>query len=113
MSRSKHTDPASIRASRRVSFGPHSIGDLAMRRTLRTLSLVFDTPDGNSTVGNNGDCHPASRPRILWQQPRPGFHHPVGKREVLELLKAIGNVHRLRTTKPRGVKARRARDRIV
>jgi hypothetical protein len=39
--------------------------------------------------GSKGD-QSVTRLRILWRQPSPGFHHPIGKQEVLELLKSIG-----------------------
>jgi hypothetical protein len=89
MSRSKHTDPRSIRASRRIRapFESRSAGDLSLRRTLGRMLKELDgveIPDGSK-----GD-QSVTRLRILWRQPSPGFHHPIGKQEVLELLKSIG-----------------------
>src|SRR5215471_4329420 len=89
MSRSKHTDPASIRASRLVQapFQPRSAADLSLRRT---LGLKFTGSAGAVAANKKISWHPASRPRIVWRQPRPGFHHPVTKQAVLELLQSIG-----------------------
>jgi hypothetical protein len=89
MSRSKHTDPPSIRASRRVRapFQTRSAADLSLRRT---LGLKFTGSAGAVSANKKTSWHPASRPRIIWRQPRPGFHHPVTKQAVLELLQSLG-----------------------
>jgi hypothetical protein len=91
MSRSKHTDPRWLRASRRVRgpFDRRDTDDLSLRRKLRPRS-----PSGNST--------PAPRikrayslpvvPRIIWHQPRPGFHYPITKQDVLTFLETIGSL---------------------
>src|SRR5882724_3421618 len=89
MSRSKHTDPRSIRADRRMRdpFEPRSAGDLALRRK---LGQVLKDLNGITTL-NVGDIKPQRlRPRIIVRQPNPGFHHPIGKKEVLQLLDAVG-----------------------
>ena len=89
MSRSKHTDPPSIRASRRVRapFERRSAGDLSRRRW---LGLNFTGSAGAVAANKKRGWHPASRPRIIWRQPRTGFHHPVTKQDVVKLLKSIG-----------------------
>jgi hypothetical protein len=33
-----------------------------------------------------------SRLRIIVQTPRAGYHHPAGRQDVLEMLKAVGPV---------------------
>lgn len=92
MSRSKHTDPKAIRALRR-SLSPsdkRSVGDLSLRRRFglrRKVAGIFSAqpqPSKNDRPGL----------RIIIQPPRAGFHHPVGKRELLELLNAVGPVAR-------------------
>jgi hypothetical protein len=91
MSRSKHTDPPSVRAGRRIRapFKRRRAGDLSLRRVSEPTIIGLD----HEVAGNdNKGFHPASRPRIIWRQPRPGFHHAITKRDVLELLEAIGPI---------------------
>lgn len=89
MSRSKHTDPRSIRATRRLRhpFQRRSAGDLSRRRNdarrLKELG-VSSKPD------NRAEQPQSAEPRILIQMPAPGFWHPASKRDVLELLRAAG-----------------------
>ena len=89
MSRSKHTDPRSIRAARRfrAPFETRSAGDLSLRRKLgqklKELSVTV-------LSSGKGGKPPRSVPRILRREPSPGFHHPIEKRHILELLKSIG-----------------------
>lgn len=53
----------------------------------RTLGPMF-TSDSDSAASGGSD--PASCPRILWRQTRPGFHHPLSKRDVRQFLESIG-----------------------
>lgn len=88
MSRSRHTDPPAIRSARRIR-GPlegRGAGDLSHRRVSgrkrKELGIPFDA-DPRPRRGR-------TRLRIIVRQPRSGFHHPAGKREVLEILDAVG-----------------------
>ncbi len=88
MSRSKHTDPRLIRARRRIHapFEPRSAGDLSLRRELgRMLKELTGIPLQGDDV-NPRKLHL----RIITRQSNSGFHHPVGKTEVLEFLKSLG-----------------------
>lgn len=91
MSRSKHTDPRAIRARRRLRnpFGRRDVADLSKRQRLRLTLLESD--DSVATNKNN-EWHRASRPRIIWQQPRPGFHHPLTEQDVVVLLETISSL---------------------
>ncbi|MGA2588611.1 MAG: hypothetical protein ABSH32_01725 [Bryobacteraceae bacterium] len=40
-------------------------------------------------AARSNEAFPA-RPRVIVQPPRAGFHHPAGKHEILEMLRAIG-----------------------
>jgi hypothetical protein len=92
MSRSKHTDPKAIRALRRTRSprDKRSMGDLSLRRRIglqRKAAGIFSAeppPDKNGR----------SALRIVIQPPRHGFHHPVGKRDLLEVLNSIGPIAR-------------------
>src|SRR6266850_2613185 len=88
MSRSKHTDPRLIRATRRIRapFEPRSAGDLRLRRKLgQTLKELT----GIRLPGD--DVKPWKlHLRIITRPSNFGFHHPVGKTEVLEFLKSLG-----------------------
>lgn len=89
MTRSLHTDPPSIRAARRTNAPGRSRGAEAavVRREARLLRAVgIEAPDG-SAVGDR----PAPV-RIRVTQARPGFHHPLGRREIRELLAFFGPV---------------------
>jgi hypothetical protein len=90
MSRSKHTDPRLIRATRRIQapFEPRSTGDLRRRRELGSMLKELEA------IPRQGDN---AKPRILHlriitRQPNSGFHHPVGKNEVLGFLKSLGSL---------------------
>src|SRR5260370_14566648 len=90
MSRSKHTDPRLIRASRRIQapLEAHSTGDLSRRRELGRMLKELEP------IPRQGDN---AKPRILHlriitRQPNSGFHHPVGKNEVLAFLKSLGSL---------------------
>lgn len=89
MSRSKHTDPRSIRAARRVRapFQTRAAGDLSLRRK---LGRVLKELNGIVPPSVKGARPVRLRPRILLHPPGPGFHHPVGKRDVRRLLQGIG-----------------------
>ncbi len=89
MSRSKHTDPLEIRAARRIRDPrqPRGAGDPSRdRKRLRVLK------EGGLTSG------PAVRqtkdlkvgPRIVIHKARPGFFHPVSRRDILQVLEAAG-----------------------
>lgn len=93
MSRSKHTDPRWLRASRRVRapLDRRDTGDPSLRRRL-----------GQKRRPLNGNRTPALRvkransaplvPRIIWRKPRSGFHHPVSKQDVLKFLESVGSL---------------------
>ena len=87
MSRSKHTDPRAIRALRRLRapFERRSANDLSLRRRLGKVAME----SASGTRYANRDTQPR-RLRVLIQAPRPGFHHPVSKRQILEFLGAVG-----------------------
>src|SRR5258706_14800832 len=87
MSRSKHTDPRLIRATRRIQapFEPRSAGDLSLRRELGRRLKELGIP----LAGDDAKPWKLSL-RIITRQPNSGFHHPVGKTEVLEFLKSLG-----------------------
>ena len=89
MSRSKHTDPRSIRAARRirVPFEPRAAGDLGLRRRLGPMLKELN---GIVVPDREGIKPGRLRPRVILRQPSPGFHHPVEKQEVLQLLEAVG-----------------------
>jgi hypothetical protein len=92
MSRSKHTDPKAIRALRRARspFDKRCVGDLSLRRR---IVLQREGAGVLSTQGlPNKNSH--SRLRIIIQPPRPGFHHPAGNCDLLELLNAVGPIAR-------------------
>ncbi len=91
MSRSKHTDPRCIRAARRVRvpFEKRAVGDLSLRRELGRKASELNSIGLSSVKG--GKPLPLI-PRVLWREPSPGFHHPIGKQEVLQLVGTIGPV---------------------
>src|SRR5437879_694217 len=118
MSRSKHTDPKIMHASRRVRAPREGrgVGDRGRRRALRRKGKEAGVDARESqgrashsvrAVGKNQQAPSASRGaqgtdapsqrgqsklRIIVQQPRVGFNHPADKQDVLELLKAVGPV---------------------
>jgi len=92
MSRSKHTDPKAIRALRRTRspFDKRCVGDLSLRRKIGLQREVAGILSIRRSPNKNGQ----SRLRIIIQPPRRGFHHPVGKRDLLELLDSLGPIAR-------------------
>src|SRR5437773_3030423 len=90
MSRSKHTDPKAIRAARRIRAPREGRGvsDLSQRRELGRELKKIGTATGQKDCGQKGH---APLPFIV-KKPRRGFHHPVGKRDVFEMLTAVGPV---------------------
>src|SRR5260370_13699694 len=89
MSRSKHTDPRPIRAARRLRerFQARSTGDLTIRR--RCAQRLKEL--GLTTEQNNKVRQPwHSGPRILIQMTSPGFFHPATKKDISNLLRAVG-----------------------
>jgi hypothetical protein len=88
MSRSKHTDPPTMRAARRLRAPREDrnagILDRRLGRMLKETGAVAE-PEPLPSL----EPVPA-RPRVVVQPPRPGFHHPAGKPEILEVLRAIG-----------------------
>jgi len=92
MSRSKHTDPKAIRALRRTRwpFDKRCVGDLTLRRKIDLQLEVAGILSTHRPPNKNGQ----SRLRIIIQPPRRGFHHPVGKRDLLELLDSLGPIAR-------------------
>ena len=92
MSRSKHTDPKAIRALRRTRSpsDKRRVGDLSLRRKTGLQPEVAGILSTHRPPNKNGQ----SRLRIIIQPPCPGFHHPAGKRELLELLDSLGPIAR-------------------
>src|SRR5262245_8682922 len=92
MSRSKHTDPKAIRALRRARSprDKRSVGDLSLRRGIGLQRKAAGTLSAQSPPNKNGQ----PPLRILIQPPRRGFHHPAGKRDLLELLNSVGPIAR-------------------
>src|SRR5258708_26813301 len=90
MSRSKHTDPRLIRATRRIqgAFEPRSAGDLSRRRKLGRMLKELEAIPRQKDNAKPGNLHL----RIITRQPNSGFHHPVGKTEVLGFLKSLGSL---------------------
>src|SRR6266704_1840828 len=90
MSRSQHTDPQETRAARRLRAPREGrgVGDLSRRRELERSRKVAGAELGGQKFEQNSQL----RLRIVVRESRPGFHHPADKRDVLELLKAIGPV---------------------
>jgi len=91
MSRSKHTDPQTIRAARRIRapFEPRNAGALVVRRRWAgILKQLGATAELDKSITQDW----RSRPWIFVRRPHPGFYHPIGKREVLHLVEAVGPV---------------------
>jgi len=64
------------------------VGDLGRRRELGRNRKVARAELGGRKFEQNGQL----RLRIVVRKSHPGFHHPANKRDVLEMLKAIGPV---------------------
>jgi hypothetical protein len=89
VTRSLHTDPPAIRASRRLASPRSSRGGSdPARRRLGQLSKVLGLPLPAALAGAVGDS--SKSVRIHVSRPRPGFVHPIGRREVLEALDFFG-----------------------
>jgi hypothetical protein len=90
MSRSKHTDPRLIRAMRRIHapFESRSAGDLSIRRELGRMHKELEASPRQGDTAKPRILHL----RIITRQPNSGFHHPVGKNEVLGFLKSLGSL---------------------
>jgi len=89
MSRSKHTDPRSIQATRRLRAPreERGAGDLSRRRRLgheRKHAGVSDIAEAGKAPAL------AVAPRIGTQPSRAGWTHPVNKADVRGLLEAVG-----------------------
>jgi hypothetical protein len=91
MSRSKHTDPAHIRAPRRVR-SPHErrghgnpSARRALLRALKECGIAADSPPG--ALAGEG---PAPLPRLRVVRAREGFHHPAGRADIVRLLRFFG-----------------------
>jgi hypothetical protein len=89
MSRSKHTDPQTIRASRRLRgpFDSRAQGDLSLRRKLGKATLE----SGSAQLSSPGTKR-IPRLRIITRNPNPGFYHPTKKDEIIRLIEALGPV---------------------
>src|SRR5260370_41041521 len=90
MPRSKDTEPKAIRVSRRVSAPRQSrgVGDLSRRRELGRNRKEAGAEPGGEKLEQSGQ-----KPvRVVVGRSRPGFHHPAGKQDILEVLKNIGPV---------------------
>src|SRR5882672_6475039 len=92
MSRSKHTDPMVIRAARRRStpYAERSAGDLSLRRRIGLQLKKL----GATSIHAVPARYNKSPLRIIVQPPRRGFHHPVGKRDLLKMLDSVGPIAR-------------------
>src|SRR5260370_4167874 len=90
MSRSKHTDPKTIRAARRLNAprGGRGGGDLSRRRKLGRQRKDIGANAGRDRDKKNGQ----PRLRITMRQPRIGFIHPASKQDILGMLKLVGPV---------------------
>jgi hypothetical protein len=92
MSRSKHTDPSSIRAARRLRAPREGrgVGDLRLRRQ---QGKMLKEVGAARILKRSGKRAPIQvKPRITVRRPRPGFHHAAAKHEILDVLDAIGPV---------------------
>jgi hypothetical protein len=87
MSRSKHTDPKAIRATRRVRMprGSRGFGDLSQRRRVGSILKRIGLTLLEQRRGRQRD----TQPRVIVKLPRSGFHHPAGKKEILNVLNAF------------------------
>lgn len=89
MSRSKHTDPVSIRAMRRLRdpFEKRDARDLSLRRkqgrTIKDMGLAV-APHSSSSF-----CHGKPACKIVEHAPSSGFHHPAAKAAVAGFLRNI------------------------
>jgi hypothetical protein len=91
MSRSKHTDPARIRAPRRVRapHEPRGHADPGARdtiaRALKELGIVLaaepELREGHSSM---------PLPRLRVSRPRHGCHHPAGRADIVRVLRFFG-----------------------
>ena len=89
MSRTKHTDPRSILAARRVRapLERRAVGDLSLRRK---LGLELRKLNATALPATKGGNPLPRRPRILWRRPSPGFHYPIAKQDIVQLLESLG-----------------------
>ena len=91
MARSKHTDPARLRAPRRVRapHEPRGHGDPssfhALARAWKELGVAIDP----RTEAPATDA-PAPLPRLRVARPRQGYHHPAGRADIVRLLRFFG-----------------------
>lgn len=90
MSRSKHTDPKDIRASRRIRapLEGRGAGDLRQRRRLGSGQKQASVP----ALARAGKRNARSKLRFVVQAPHRGFYYPMHKRDVLAKLKEIGSI---------------------
>lgn len=90
MSRSKHTDPRAIRGARRLRAPDEDrgAGDLSRRRQLGRAFKLFAAVLSE----NQQNRRDPIRPRIIVRRARPGYHHPLTKRDILKLLDLVGSV---------------------
>ena len=89
MSRSKHTDPRSIRSDRRVR-SPHDargLGDLSRRRQLGRFLKELGIATRDSETDQQ---HEPVQPRINVRRPRPGFLHPATRADVRWFFDFVG-----------------------
>jgi hypothetical protein len=91
MSRTKHTDPPRIRAPRRVR-APYEARGHADRSSHRQFARVLKeagiAPDA-AAVSDRAPG-PAPLPRVIVKRPRTGWFHPVGRTQILGLLRFFG-----------------------
>jgi hypothetical protein len=87
VTRSLQTDPSRIRAARRSASSRSSRGEsehARRRRALAWKALGLSVPEQPDQVGS---VEPV---RVRATRPRPGFTHPLGRRQVHEALDFFG-----------------------
>jgi hypothetical protein len=91
MSRTKHTDPPRVRAPRRVR-APYEARGYADRSSHRQFARVLKEAGIVPAAAAVSDRvpGPAPLPRVIVKRPRTGWFHPVGRTEILGLLRFFG-----------------------
>lgn len=89
VTRSKHTDPRAVRATRRLGSprAHRSEGDTGQRRRVGRALKEAGNPH---SFEKDRQHHAAVWPRIIVSRPSPGFFHPAPRMQVQEILEAIG-----------------------
>src|SRR5262245_31076990 len=92
MSRSKHTDPLPVRASRRAAAprGKRNDADPSLRRRLGQLVRHMGA-DWSDRAAPRAAVDVSALPRIIEHRPRRGFHHAAQREDVTQLLAYLGS----------------------